>query len=171
LFSTFDQQMKSYSRYALPTSLIDHYMIERNMQTLSFYLGPVIPFLFPKSGSIARYSLYFGSQRYNPELQRKSLENRDRREQEFDEYVNKLKEWSKSDKSSMLTLTSQLHFNAWSIGNSRPWKLFPPSSLVSDGTCLRTRINHSYSLVCSQRISGEEARGDKCTDSPSERRK
>ncbi|KAL1863639.1 Assembly factor cbp4 [Paecilomyces lecythidis] len=37
--------------------------------------------------------------RYNPDLQKKSLENRDRREKEFDDYVNKLKEWSKSDKS------------------------------------------------------------------------
>ncbi|KAL1999256.1 hypothetical protein VTN02DRAFT_4811 [Thermoascus thermophilus] len=38
-------------------------------------------------------------QRYNPELQKRSLEQRARREQEFDDYVNKLKEWSKSDKS------------------------------------------------------------------------
>ncbi|KAL1983945.1 hypothetical protein VTN96DRAFT_9719 [Rasamsonia emersonii] len=37
--------------------------------------------------------------KYNPELQKKSLENRERREKEFDDYVNKLKEWSKSDKS------------------------------------------------------------------------
>ncbi|KAH8695235.1 assembly factor cbp4 [Talaromyces proteolyticus] len=37
--------------------------------------------------------------RYNPELQKSALENRDRREKEYDEYVNKLKEWSKSDKS------------------------------------------------------------------------
>jgi len=41
------------------------------------------------------------SQRYNPELQKRSLEERERRQQEFDDYVNKLKEWSKSDKSSM----------------------------------------------------------------------
>ncbi|OKL63209.1 hypothetical protein UA08_01318 [Talaromyces atroroseus] len=37
--------------------------------------------------------------KYNPELQKAALENRDRREKEYDEYVNKLKEWSKSDKS------------------------------------------------------------------------
>ncbi|GAD91617.1 conserved hypothetical protein [Paecilomyces variotii No. 5] len=43
--------------------------------------------------------------RYNPELQKKALENRDRREKEFDDYVNKLKEWSKSDKSSVSRLT------------------------------------------------------------------
>ena len=39
-------------------------------------------------------------QKYNPELQKASIENRDRREKEYDDYVNKLKEWSKSDKSS-----------------------------------------------------------------------
>ena len=40
--------------------------------------------------------------RYNPELQKRSLEEGDRRAQDFDNYVNQLKEWSKSDKSSML---------------------------------------------------------------------
>ncbi|KAL4927555.1 uncharacterized protein BDV17DRAFT_292558 [Aspergillus undulatus] len=37
--------------------------------------------------------------RYNPELQKRSLEEGDRRAREFDEYVGRLKEWSKSDKS------------------------------------------------------------------------
>ncbi|KAE8150264.1 assembly factor cbp4 [Aspergillus avenaceus] len=37
--------------------------------------------------------------RYNPELQKRSLEEGDRRAQEFDEYVTRLKQWSKSDKS------------------------------------------------------------------------
>ncbi|KKK21838.1 hypothetical protein P175DRAFT_0442815 [Aspergillus ochraceoroseus IBT 24754] len=37
--------------------------------------------------------------RYNPELQRRSIEDGDRRAREFDEYVTRLKEWSKSDKS------------------------------------------------------------------------
>ncbi|KAF2237848.1 CBP4-domain-containing protein [Viridothelium virens] len=36
--------------------------------------------------------------KYNPELQKRSLENRQARQQEFDDYVNKLKEWSRSDK-------------------------------------------------------------------------
>lgn len=40
--------------------------------------------------------------RYNPDLQKRSAEQGDRRAQEFDDYVSKLKEWSKSDKSSML---------------------------------------------------------------------
>ncbi|KAL5339588.1 CBP4-domain-containing protein [Aspergillus crustosus] len=38
--------------------------------------------------------------RYNPDLQKRSLEEGDRRAQEFDEYVTRLKQWSKSDKSS-----------------------------------------------------------------------
>ncbi|KAL2830298.1 hypothetical protein BDW59DRAFT_158628 [Aspergillus cavernicola] len=37
--------------------------------------------------------------RYNPDLQKRSLEEGDRREKEFDEYVTRLKQWSKSDKS------------------------------------------------------------------------
>ncbi|PYH91898.1 hypothetical protein BO71DRAFT_384600 [Aspergillus ellipticus CBS 707.79] len=37
--------------------------------------------------------------RYNPDLQKRSLEEGDRRAQEFDDYVTKLKQWSKSDKS------------------------------------------------------------------------
>jgi hypothetical protein len=40
-------------------------------------------------------------QRYNPELQKRSLEGRLQREQEFDEFVRKLKEYAKSDKPSM----------------------------------------------------------------------
>lgn len=39
-------------------------------------------------------------QRYSPELKQKSLERRYEREKEFDDFVNKLKEYSKSDKSS-----------------------------------------------------------------------
>ncbi|EED19211.1 conserved hypothetical protein [Talaromyces stipitatus ATCC 10500] len=37
--------------------------------------------------------------RYSPDLKKAALENRDRQEREYNEYVNKLKEWSKSDKS------------------------------------------------------------------------
>lgn len=39
--------------------------------------------------------------RFSPDIQQKSLEEGPRRAREFDEYVGKLKEWSKSDKSSM----------------------------------------------------------------------
>ncbi|KAG7291824.1 assembly factor cbp4 [Staphylotrichum longicolle] len=37
-------------------------------------------------------------QKYNPELQKRSLERRVERQQEFDDFVTKLKEYSKSDK-------------------------------------------------------------------------
>ncbi|KAI0192810.1 CBP4-domain-containing protein [Astrocystis sublimbata] len=36
--------------------------------------------------------------RYNPDLQKRSLEGRHERQQEFDDFVCKLKEYSKSDK-------------------------------------------------------------------------
>ncbi|GAB1311671.1 Assembly factor cbp4 [Madurella fahalii] len=37
-------------------------------------------------------------QKYNPELQKRSLERRYERQKEFDDFVSKLKEYSKSDK-------------------------------------------------------------------------
>lgn len=39
--------------------------------------------------------------KYNPDLQKKSLANRAERQREFDDFVGKLKEYSKSDKPSM----------------------------------------------------------------------
>ncbi|KAF2721747.1 CBP4-domain-containing protein [Polychaeton citri CBS 116435] len=36
--------------------------------------------------------------RYNPELQRRSLENRQEKQEDFDKFVTRLKEYSKSDK-------------------------------------------------------------------------
>jgi hypothetical protein len=39
-------------------------------------------------------------QKYSPELKKKSLERRFEREKEFDDFVGKLKEYSKSDKPS-----------------------------------------------------------------------
>ncbi|KAI9372290.1 CBP4-domain-containing protein [Aspergillus egyptiacus] len=38
-------------------------------------------------------------ERYNPDLKKRSMEEGDKRAKEFDEYVTKLKQWSKSDKS------------------------------------------------------------------------
>lgn len=38
--------------------------------------------------------------RYNPDLLKKSIEGRAEREQEFDEFVTRLKEYSQSDKPS-----------------------------------------------------------------------
>ncbi|KZF20835.1 assembly factor cbp-4 [Xylona heveae TC161] len=37
-------------------------------------------------------------QRYNPELQKRSLENRQKNQEEFDHFVTRLKEYSKSEK-------------------------------------------------------------------------
>lgn len=39
--------------------------------------------------------------RYNPDLQKRSLENRIGKQQDFDNFVGKLKEYSKSDRPSM----------------------------------------------------------------------
>lgn len=39
-------------------------------------------------------------QKYSPELKKKSLERRFERQQEFDDFVGKLKDYSKSDKPS-----------------------------------------------------------------------
>ncbi|KAI9783209.1 MAG: assembly factor cbp4 [Geoglossum umbratile] len=36
--------------------------------------------------------------RYNPDLQKRSLQNREKRQEEFDNFVTQLKEYSKSDK-------------------------------------------------------------------------
>jgi len=47
-------------------------------------------------------------QRYNPELQKRSLERRYERQKEFDDFVTKLKEYSKSDKPSMCQPTLQI---------------------------------------------------------------
>lgn len=38
--------------------------------------------------------------KYNPDLRKRSLEQGHEREQEFDDFVNRLKQYSKSDKSS-----------------------------------------------------------------------
>lgn len=38
--------------------------------------------------------------KYNPDLQKRSLETRQERQKEYDDFVTKLKEYSKSDKSS-----------------------------------------------------------------------
>jgi predicted nicotinamide N-methyase len=39
--------------------------------------------------------------KYNPELQERSLENRRQKQEDFDHFVGKLKEYSKSNKPSM----------------------------------------------------------------------
>lgn len=53
-------------------------------------------------------------QRYNPELQKRSLENRIGKQQDFDDFVNRLKEYSKSDKPSMApALAIRLHLHEY----------------------------------------------------------
>lgn len=52
---------------------------------LTYYLTPTEEELF---------------KRYNPDLQKKSLANRQERQQDFDDFVCRLKEQSKSNKSS-----------------------------------------------------------------------
>ena len=39
--------------------------------------------------------------KYNPDLQKRSLENRAQKQEDFANFVGKLKEYSKSDKTSM----------------------------------------------------------------------
>jgi hypothetical protein len=45
--------------------------------------------------------------KYNPDLQKRSLANRVGRQQDFDDFVGKLKEYSKSDKPSMFAPSSE----------------------------------------------------------------
>jgi hypothetical protein len=52
---------------------------------LVYYISPTEEELFKK---------------YNPELQKRSLENRVEKQQEFDDFVGKLKEYSKSNRPS-----------------------------------------------------------------------
>ena len=47
--------------------------------------------------------------KYNPELQKRSLENRLQKQQDFDDFVGKLKEYSKSDKTSMFAQSDMEH--------------------------------------------------------------
>ncbi|KAL8859821.1 MAG: hypothetical protein Q9178_003653 [Gyalolechia marmorata] len=67
--------------------------------------GPVALFYFQPTDEelfklFKHHSNYHSptNQKYNPELQRKSLENREGRQQDFDNFVTKLKEYSKSDR-------------------------------------------------------------------------
>lgn len=63
--------------------------------------------------------------KYNPDLQKKSLENRQQKQEEFDHFVNKLKEYSKSDKhstfSSPLLYETFQYFHHGRKGQSLGW--------------------------------------------------
>ena len=58
-------------------------------------------------------------QRYNPDLQKRSLENRKERQEDFDKFVTNLKEYSKSDKPSKYIYSIPMHFRQ----NSSPANL------------------------------------------------
>ncbi|KAI4244285.1 MAG: hypothetical protein L6R40_003011 [Gallowayella cf. fulva] len=59
--------------------------------TILSFGGPALLFYFQPTDE----ELF---KRYNPELQKKSLANREGRQQDFDNFVTKLKEYSKSDR-------------------------------------------------------------------------
>ena len=58
----------------------------------------------------ARWSILntYVEQRYNPELQKRSLANREQAQKDFDNFVGKLKEYSKSSKTSTCSQRLQL---------------------------------------------------------------
>lgn len=62
---------------------------------LVYYVSPTEEELFKK---------------YNPDLQKKSLANRSQKQEEFDEFVSKLKEYSKSDKPSTQPPSLAVHY-------------------------------------------------------------
>lgn len=57
--------------------------------------------------------LTIANQKYNPELQRRSLENRQAKQEDFDNFVGRLKEYSKSEKPSMFCCPSLLLLSAF----------------------------------------------------------
>ena len=54
--------------------------------------------------AILNLILTISVQRYNPDLQKRSLENRQQKQEDFDQFVGKLKEYSKSDQPSKSAL-------------------------------------------------------------------
>ena len=77
------------------------------------------------------------TQRYNPELQKKALANREKRQQEFDDFTAHLKELSKSDKPSKL-----VH-----------------APLAASATARRLVTDLNNSLDCTEGMGCEESRG------------
>lgn len=77
------------------------------------------------------------TQRYNPELQKKALANREKRQQEFDDFTAHLKELSKSDKPSKL-----VH-----------------APLATPATARRLDTDLNNSLGCTEGMGREEGRG------------
>jgi hypothetical protein len=54
----------------------------------------------------AKYQKLTTPQRYNPELQKRSLERRQEKQEDFDNFVGRLKEYSKSEKPSNSLLSN-----------------------------------------------------------------
>lgn len=88
----------------VPSSVLHPYRLVILLLTLFFFSslrgaaisvgGPMLTiYLTPSEEEIFK--------RYNPDLQRRSLAERHTRQQEFDDFVMRLKAYSKSDKPSM----------------------------------------------------------------------
>ena len=54
-------------------------------------------------------------ERFNPDLKKRNLEKRAEREEEFDEFVTRLKEYSKSNKPSVYFLSGSIGHNPLGI--------------------------------------------------------
>lgn len=88
---------------------------------LTYYVTPTEEELFKK---------------YNPDLQKKSLENRDKNQAEFNHFVDRLKEYSKSDKPSK-----------WlSLLEGGKWRDLKGRSLFRSGTSLNEAPANTFRL-------------------------
>jgi hypothetical protein len=72
---------------------------------LVYYVTPSEEELFsvsppPQTTTYRKCKKLTTSQRYNPELQKRSLERRQEKQEDFDNFVGRLKEYSKSEKPS-----------------------------------------------------------------------
>lgn len=70
---------------------------------LIYYVTPSEEELFSVRRSLShtdQLNINNAMQRYNPELQRRSLEKRREKQEDFDSFVGRLKEYSKSEKPS-----------------------------------------------------------------------
>ena len=67
-----------------------------------YYVMPTEEELFQVRSSISSIltTVLTMGQKYNPELQRRSLANRQEKQEDFDKFVTRLKQYSKSDKPS-----------------------------------------------------------------------
>lgn len=78
-------QLRNETSKLISASALRFFGISIGGPAFVYYVSPTEEELFKK---------------YNPDLQRKSLQNRIGKQQDFDDFVGKLKEYSKSNKSS-----------------------------------------------------------------------